>query len=39
MWVESCGVQELKNIRRKEQKCISKRRIESASDVRRETLM
>jgi hypothetical protein len=30
---------ELKNRRRKEQKCISERRTESATDVGRETLM
>jgi hypothetical protein len=39
MWVEACGVQELKHRRSKEHKCISERRTESTTDTRRETLM
>jgi hypothetical protein len=39
MWVEACGVQDLKHRRSKEHKCISERRTESTKDMRRETLM
>jgi hypothetical protein len=39
MWVEACSVQELKCITRKEHKCISERRTESATNLRRETRM
>ena len=39
MQVEAGSVQEMKCRRSKEDKCISERRIESAIDMKRETLM
>jgi hypothetical protein len=39
MWVEECDAQEIKCRRRKEKECVSKRRIERTTDMRRETLM